>query len=694
MSNDLNSAPLARTLTANEQALAISWLSIFFQPDRVAKYEIAGVQAENTDSLKKSYVVPLIRLLAAYFKTGEGRYRSVYRDELLRYAPHRAGIEVRVAFFQEIVPLLEESVLNHLLTGTTRNTAASNLANVHAPLLAAPVGKPLTLLTFGDCLMTELRVFLPEQSGEAGVPLDMRAYYFSSRMGRGISTENVIEAIEKNKADMAAFSFFSYEGLPMYPALLRDAETMKPQEIEERIVQIMAQVRQFVVTVRESTEIPFLIHNVSGLPLTRYRKRLPFLSPISASRGNVVARLNEAIAEMIANTENCILIDEHAVADRYGLRISSKSVVPDRIGRDAFFHTQRFGEFLVDEYVEKMRAYHILKKIKVLLIDFDHTLWRGVMADGAVEHHLDRQKLLKKLQQAGIVLVAVSKNQAESIRWNEIHLQPEDFALLHINWDLKAQSIERTAQLLDLGLDSFAFIDDNPAERHLVQQQLPKVRTMDALDPNTWRALEWMLAFPNTRQTDESRMRTALYREQAQRRESMAKPMDYAAMMQGLGLRVRFGLATAADLDRLSELIQRTNQFNTTTIRYTRAQLQEFLSSDIYRIYVADLEDRFGKLGLVLATIVERGNGACIFDSFVMSCRAMGFELERLALCLTMETEAADTFIGRFVPTDRNTPAAEFYGSNGFTQASDHEWVLNGDGTRPEKPAWFEVKSR
>ena len=684
---------ISDVLSKNEAELVDAWFRVLFEPSRLAAYQIAGVQQEGNDSLKKPYVTPLVRLLARYFATGNRRMRSVYRDELLRYSLHRAAPQVRVRYFEEILPGLEDAVLAYL--PSQREHARALLREVHAPLLVPPPGKPLTLLTFGDCLMTEMRVFLPEKCAEAGVPLDMRAFYFSSRMDTGVSTDSVIDAIQKNDADIAAFSFLSYEGLPMYPAILRDAERLSATDIDEQVVQLMAQIRQFVNIVREHTEIPFLIHNVSGLPLTRYRKRLPFLSPISPARKRLVAKLNTAIEELVANTDNCLLINEYAVAQQHGLRRSSRSVVPDSIAGDAFFHTQNFGEFLVDAYLEKLLAYRLLRKTKVLLLDFDHTLWLGVMAEGEVEHHLDRQKLLKRLQESGIVLVAVSKNNPGSIRWKEMLLQPDDFALMHINWDLKAASIEKTAQLLDLGLDSFVFIDDNPVERDLVSQQLPTVRTLDALDPFTWRALEMMLAFPNTRQTAESLARTAMYREQAQRRESIAKPMDYAAMMGSLALRVRFGRAKTADLDRVSELVQRTNQFNTTTIRYSRTQLQEFLQSSTHHVYAADMEDRFGHLGLVVVAIIRREGDRAIFDSFIMSCRAMGFELERLVLRLVMDAEPdVRSFVGKFVPTDRNTPAAELFATNGFSQNSAEECLLNGDTSRPELPPWFQVMNR
>ena len=138
--------------------------------------------------------------------------RSVYRDELLRYSLHRAAPEVRALYFlREILPPLEDAVLAYL--PSHRERVRAMLREVHGPLLFPPSGKPLTLLTFGDCLMTEMRVFLPEKCAESGLPLDMRAFYFSSRMGTGISTDSVIDAIQKNNADIAAFSFLSYEGL-------------------------------------------------------------------------------------------------------------------------------------------------------------------------------------------------------------------------------------------------------------------------------------------------------------------------------------------------------------------------------------------------------------------------------------------------------------------------------------------------
>ena len=329
----------------------------------------------------------------------------------------------------------------------------------------------------------------------------------------------------------------------------------------------------------------------------------------------------------------------------------------------------------------------------MLLLDFDGTLWEGVMADGPVRHRHDLQSLVRRVKEAGILLVAVSKNDPAHVRWNEMTLKPSDFVLHKIGWDLKVQSISDAARELDLGFDSFVLIDDNPVERELVQRQFPMICTLDPTDPNCARWLERMLQFPNTRNTEEARTRTEMYRRQSLRRDTLRQPFDYPSMMAGLGLAVRFRRATRGDLDRVVELIQRTNQFNTTTIRYSKQELQALLESDHNAVYVAALSDKFGSVGLVCVTIIERKLSDRIFNSFVMSCRAIGFELERLMLRLVIDAESSDAtrFVGRFLPTSRNTPCKDLFSSNGFYRRGDCEWALEPNATRPEKPVWFKI---
>jgi FkbH-like protein len=414
------------------------------------------------------------------------------------------------------------------------------------------------------------------------------------------------------------------------------------------------------------------------------------LGPLSAAHRRVIGVLNGAIAELVSHTANTLLIDEAAVAAAKGYRFAMAPVVPHQ--KDALFHTARFGENLAVEYADILASYQVMRKAKVLALDFDNTLWEGVMAEGEVVHYHDRQGLLRRVKDGGMLLLAVSKNDPNQVRWNELSLSADDFVLRKINWNLKVESIAEAAKQLDLGIDSVVFLDDSPAERELVRSQLPSVRVLDATDPFAWRSVERLLKFPNTKDTEEARSRTELYRQQAQRQEALSGAFDYPTMMAGLGLSIEFRRAEKRDLDRVSELVQRTNQFNTTTKRYTRQQLQESLTSDRHRLYVAKLSDKFGSLGLVAVVVLEIRGHESVFDSFIMSCRAMGFQFEQAVIRLVIDAEPAVTrWIGLFVPTDRNTPAASLFPDSGFVAECDHKWILECGTHAPIVAPWFAV---
>jgi FkbH-like protein len=336
-----------------------------------------------------------------------------------------------------------------------------------------------------------------------------------------------------------------------------------------------------------------------------------------------------------------------------------------------------------------------MRRAKVLAVDFDNTIWDGVMADGAVVHHHDRQQLLKAAKDGGVLLVAVSKNDPANIRWEEMSLKPEDFVLQKIDWNLKVESISGAAKQLDLGIDSFVFIDDSRVELELVRSQLPGVRVLDSTDAFTWRSVARLLQFPSTRDTEEARGRTELYRQQAQRKEALSGAFDYPTMMANLALAIEFRPAATRDLDRLAELMQRTNQFNTTTRRYTSQHLSRLMAGPSHRVYVATLADKYGSLGLVGTAVVERHGDEAIFDSIVMSCRAMGFQVEHALVQLVLDAHPdVKHWVGLFVPTARNAPAADLFASCGFASEGGDRWTLDRDPSASIMPPWFTVDAR
>jgi FkbH-like protein len=679
---------IRRHLMTHRSTIIDAWTAAQFDRVRVSRWQIAGVDGHDSTTLQRTFVAPLFELLSGWFATGELRWRALYLDERLRYAPHQASPSDRACFFEEFVRADEQAVLASV-PAYLRERLASGLTDLHAPL-TSPRPAAVRVLALGDCLMNEIRVFLPDACRERGFEADVRCLYFSAVVGRDISTAQVREFLAKQPMDVLAFSFLSYEALPLYSALLRDADTLGARDLDQRVAAIVGLMRRFVAEVRELTDAPFLLHNASGLPLTRLRRLLPIIGPLSPGRRRATDAMNAAISELVSHTPNTLLIDEVALAERKGYRAAMAPVVPR--SRFAMFHTARFGEYLANEYSDVLASFECMRKAKVLAVDFDNTLWDGVMADGNVVQHHDRQGLLKAAKEGGMLLVAVSKNDPANIRWAEMTLASSDFVLQKIGWGLKVESMAATAKQLELGLDSFVFLDDSQVERELVRSQLPEVRVLDSTAQFTWRSIERLLQFPNTKDTAEARSRTEMYRQQALRQDALSGAFDYPVMMANLGLSIEFRRATGPDVNRITELVQRTNQFNTTTRRYTRQQLQDLLTSEHHRVYAASLGDKFGSLGLVLVVIVERRGDEAVFESFVMSCRAMGFQFEQAIVRLVLDAEVGVArWRGVFVPTDRNTPAASLFADCGFVAESDHDWVLQDRSLGPVMPSWFDV---
>jgi FkbH-like protein len=654
----------------------------------------AGTIASSED-YRMRYLEPLLRLLIAFVREPTPVLGHVFHNERRRYLDRDAlltgeGIEQIAASLSADA----EDVRAVLDWDPVASEAARTvLEELDAPLLSGE--EAVTVAMVGDCLMAEIDTFLAPRVAERGVRLGTRHFYISALLGIGAESDEVLSFLSQTPVDLIALSFLTYDGIAPYRALLAEAGQLRRHELAERVGAIEVVIRDYVQRLRETTVAPVLLHGACGLPLRRFRKRLGFLPPHSTAQHRALALLTDRLRELAGALENVIFIDEAAVVGRRALRAADRPALPPGLARASMFHTSRLGTILAQPYADVVMAYRLLSRCKVLLVDFDDTLWRGVMAEAQVEHDLRAQQLLRRLREAGILLVAVSKNDPESIRWEELAVARDDFVLHKVGWNQKAQSIEESASQLDLDPASFVLIDDNPAERALVGEHLPQVTALDPADPFTWRALELMLQFPNTRGTAEAARRTEAYREQAARREAISGQIDYEQMMASLSLEAAFGRARSEDLDRVHELVARTTQFNTTTLRRSRAELAAFLEASDRTAYVASLLDKFGDLGIVGVVLVTRDGHELVFDSVIMSCRAMGFGLETVLLRAAIDAEpAAQRALGRYLPTDRNCPCAGLFAGAGFTQISDREWSLELSGELPEIPSWLALRAR
>jgi FkbH-like protein len=359
---------------------------------------------------------------------------------------------------------------------------------------------------------------------------------------------------------------------------------------------------------------------------------------------------------------------------RYDIRdLSFRDVLRNTIGHIPY--TDAYYDFLSTLCVRHLQRRLDTPK-KVVVLDCDNTLWRGVVGELGVEgigfdpaHHRLQEKLVE-LAQSGMLLCLCSKNEPEDV-W-EVFDKRKDFGLRRdqivaskINWMPKGQNIQELARSLNIGLDSFIFLDDNPVECAEVRATCPSVLTLQWHQENH-RAMQlldhlWELDVHAT--TNEDRERTKMYREEFQRQEVQANAANFQAFIDSLELKVVFNDVTPENLQRASQLTLRTNQFNFTTIRRNESEILELLKDPTVDISIVQVQDRFGDYGIVGLFIAKAlSSGYCV-DTFLLSCRVLGRGVEhRMAshIATIAEQRGLSDVIWIYKPSEKNAPARMF----------------------------------
>jgi FkbH-like protein len=341
---------------------------------------------------------------------------------------------------------------------------------------------------------------------------------------------------------------------------------------------------------------------------------------------------------------------------------------------------------------------------KVLALDLDNTLWGGVVGETGPhgitlgsgspegEAFLAFQKHLKKLKNTGVLLAACSKNNEADAKApfeqnSEMVLGLGDFASFHASWDSKPTRLRRIAEELNLGLDSIVFFDDNPAEREHVRAELPQVMVIEAPhDPSQFiRALQESLAFETAALTVADSGRTAQYQAEASRREAQTSAESPQAYLASLQMRAEVQDIGPANLDRVVDLITKTNQFNLTTRRHSRAAVEAMVATPGSVCFAVKLADKFGDYGLIAVVLALPQDAKTLrVDTWLMSCRAMGRTGEHFTLN-HLATEAKKKhyshLLAEYLPTPKNTPVESLLLSLGFSRNNSevvgvYEYIL------------------
>lgn len=350
----------------------------------------------------------------------------------------------------------------------------------------------------------------------------------------------------------------------------------------------------------------------------------------------------------------------------------------------------RYWPTLCDEYVVYIKALLSMIK-KCLVLDLDNTLWGGIIGEEGISGiklgptlegrpFLEFQKYILSLFHKGVILAVNSKNNLEDVvdvfnNHPHMILKEEHFASKQINWDDKVVNMQAIAKEINLGLDSFVFIDDDKGNREMVKRSLPQVTVIDLPeDPALYlEAITDIADFNSFHLIEEDRRKGQMYVEQRKRVEFSKSAGDVISYLKGLEMVARIEKANSFTIPRISQLTQKTNQFNMTTKRYLDEDIRAFVSSKDFLVFSVDVSDKFGSNGIVGTVIIEKKIGKWKINSFLLSCRVIGRRIEEAMLAYIFESAKAEGIsfvIGEFVPTKKNIPAKNFFLDNGFKEIS------------------------
>ncbi len=366
----------------------------------------------------------------------------------------------------------------------------------------------------------------------------------------------------------------------------------------------------------------------------------------------------------------------------------------ETMGRHAFSPKLWYlGKFLFHNEVFKEAARDIKAALrgilgyarKLIIVDLDDTLWGGIVGDAGWEnlilgghHHLgeayvDFQQALKSMKNRGIILAIVSKNEEKVAleafgRHPEMILKIEDFAGWRINWQDKVKNILELMTELNLGPQSIVFIDDNPVERARVRESLPEVLVPDwPKDPLLYpAALLDLRCFELSSLSHEDLTRTTMYLSESKRQELKNSVGSLAEWLKRLAVRVRIEELRPSNLQRATQLLNKTNQMNLSTRRLSEAELMAWAELKDHRLWTLRVSDSFGDAGLTgIVSLKIQDNGAQIVD-FILSCRVLGRNIEETMLATAIHHARAlgiEDIYARYLSTSKNMPCLDFFKS-------------------------------
>jgi FkbH-like protein len=402
---------------------------------------------------------------------------------------------------------------------------------------------------------------------------------------------------------------------------------------------------------------------------------------------DIVSEFNSRLKKLVANKNNVYLLDFEKVCSYVG-----KSRMTD----DKLYY---LGKILLSKELADALSLELTKFVnaiygnvkKCIIVDLDNTLWGGILGEegangitlsdselGSVYQEI--QKILKNYKDSGTVLAIVSKNNLEDVLQvfkdnSNMILKEDDFVSKKINWENKVENVVEIAKELNLGLDSFVFLDDNPAERLNVKENLPMVEIIDfpkdvAKLPELLKNLPY---FESIEITEEDKKRSSMYKQETERKTFEQDFTNLKNYLYKLGTKIKISKNDLKNIQRIAQLINKTNQFNLRTKRYSVEEVKNLMKSKDTLVFSVEVWDKFGELGLTGIIIYKLISGEYFIDNFLMSCRVLSRDIELKFLNETLKQLDANIINSEYIPTKKNIIVKDLYEKMGFEKISEKQ---------------------
>ena len=588
-----------------------------------------------------------------------------------------------------------EELKNRILNETSRNRIDDYRFRIPQHLNVSPTFVKKILLV-GSCLL------VPWKNNLEGALPDLVVDYV---------TFNNASPLPDLDADTAKSYDFQLLQLPLRSVLHESAFfqiTPHDDDAHERLFAnaCLNLKRNFEALVRYNSE-----YNIESYIMGFYK---PIQNPLGRAQPRYkfsnlsyfIERLNERLYELVQSTKNAYYLDFDEIISTYGKKsvqddftlqsnhgsflseISTKTdharLEPAGSVRDLYLpNVPKIIRTVFEEAVSIHKANHQLDSVKLVIFDLDDTMWRGIAAElddpdpSIVEGWpLGIIEAASALWRRGILLAIVSKNDETIIRtiWNKVigkRLSLGNFVSIKINWTAKADNIAEILKEVNLLPSSVLFVDDNPLERAAVQARFPDIRVMDAQLVEWKRILMWAPELQRTTITEEATGRTETIKAQIVREESR-KSVGHEEFLQNLGVTIQPNVVRSSDDPRFArcfELLNKTNQFNTTGRRWTATEVEGFFANGgfMLALSVSDNYTDYGMTGLLLvqdSTLLQ----------FVLSCRVFGMGVENAAVALVCGM-VQPPITGLIQPTDKNKLSQPLFKNLGFKEPAPGSWV-------------------